>query len=55
MSKTITSGSVVFMDVTDNRRLDVYITSNLPTVQIKNINVNPNTYTPDWTSTPLVL
>ena len=55
MSKTITSGSVVFMDVTDNRRLYVYITSNLPTAQIKNINVTPNTYTPDWTSTPLVL
>ena len=53
MSKTITSGAVTFMDVTDNRRLDVYITSNLPNTQIKN--VNTNTYTPNWTSTPLVL
>ncbi len=53
MSKTITSGAITFMDTTDNRRLDVYITSNLPTIQIKN--TNTNTYTPDWTSTPLVL
>ena len=55
MSKTITSGVVNFMDTTDNRKLDVYITSNLPTVQIKNSNTNPVTYTPNWTSTPLVL
>ena len=53
MSKTITSGAVTFMDVTDNRRLDVYITSNLPNIQIKNVNTND--YTPNWTSTPLVL
>ena len=53
MSRTITSGVVTFMDTTDNRKIDVYITSNLPTIQIKN--VNTNTYTPDWTSTPLVL
>ena len=53
MSKTITSGSVVFMDTTDNRKLDVYITSNLPNTQIKN--VNTNAYTPNWASTPLVL
>ena len=53
MSKTITSGVVTFMDTTDNRKIDVYITSNLPTVQIKNSNTNA--YTPDWTSTPLVL
>ena len=55
MAKIITSDSVVFMDNTDNRKLDVYITSNLPTVQIKNSNTNPVTYTPNWASTPLVL
>ena len=53
MSRTITSGVVTFMDTTDNRRLDVYITSNLPNTQIKN--ANTSAYTPDWTSTPLVL
>lgn len=55
MAKIITSDSVVFMDNTDNRKLDVYITSNLPTVQIKNSNTSPVTYTPNWASTPLVL
>ena len=53
MSKTITSNVVTFMDTTDNRKLDVYITSTLPTVQIKNINTNE--YTPNWASTPLIL
>lgn len=55
MAKIINSNVVNFMDTTDNRKLDVYITSNLPTVQIKNSNTNPITYTPNWASTPLVL
>jgi len=55
MAKIITSPNVTFMDTTDNRKLDVYITSNLPTVQIKNSNMNPVAYTPNWASTPLVL
>ena len=55
MAKIINSNVVTFMDTTDNRKLDVYITSNLPTVQIKNLNTNPVAYTPNWASTPLVL
>ena len=55
MAKIITSPNVTFMDVTDNRKLDVYITSNLPNTQIKNTSTSPVTYTPNWTSTPLVL
>lgn len=55
MAKIMTSPNVTFMDTTDNRKLDVYITSNLPTVQIKNSNTNPAAYTPNWASTPLVL
>lgn len=53
MSRTITSGSVVFLDTSDNRKLDVYITSNLPTVQL--YNTNDKTYTPDWSVTNLQL
>ena len=53
MSRTITSGSVTFMDLTDNRKLDAYITSNLPTTQI--YNQNTKTYTPDWSTTNLQL
>ena len=55
MAKIITSNNVVFMDTTDNRKLDVYITSNLPNAQIKNTNTSPITYTPNWISTPLKL
>jgi hypothetical protein len=53
MSKTITSGGVTFMDLTDSRKLDAYITSNLPTTQI--YNQNTKTYTPDWSTTNLQL
>ena len=53
MSKTITSGSVTFVDLSDNRKLEAYITSNLPTSQI--YNTNTSVYTPDWSVTHLQL
>lgn len=53
MSKTITSGNITFLDRTDDRKLDVYISSNHPTVQIHNSNTD--TYTPDWSATNLQL
>ena len=53
MSKTLTSSSITFIDTTDNRKLDAYITSNLPTIQI--YDTNANTYSPDWSKTNLVL
>lgn len=53
MSRTITSGGVTFMDLTDNRKLEAYITSNLPITQI--YNQNSKTYTPDWSTTSLQL
>lgn len=52
-SKTLHTNQITFMDLTDDRKLDVYITSNLPTIQIKD--TNANTYNPDWSSTNLVL
>ena len=53
MSQTVTSGSITFIDNTDNRKLEVYIASNLPTSQI--YNGNNSTYTPDWSVDNLVL
>ena len=53
MSKTITSTGVTFMDLTDSRKLDAYITSNLPIAQI--FNQNTQTYEPDWNTTNLQL
>ena len=53
MSRTITSGGIAFMDLTDSRKLEAYIASNLPTVQI--YNQNAKTYTPDWSETSLQL
>ena len=52
-SKTLHTNQITFMDLTDDRKLDVYITSNLPITQIKDSNAG--TYTPDWSSTNLVL
>lgn len=52
-SQTIRSSSVTFLDTTDDRKIEVYIASNLPTTQI--FNINNDTYTPDWSSTNLTL
>ena len=52
-SKTIHSTPITFMDYSDSRRVDIYIASNLPTVQI--YDTNAGDYTPDWTKDPLVL
>jgi hypothetical protein len=45
--KTFQSTPITFIDQTDSRKLEVYIKSNLPTVQI--YNGNSGAYTPDWT------
>lgn len=50
---TINSNSITFIDNTDNRKLEVYITSSLPTTQI--YDVNTKTYSPDWSKTNLNL
>lgn len=52
-SQTIRSSSVTFLDTTDDRKLEVYIASTLPTTQI--FNANNSTYTPDWSTDNLQL
>ena len=52
-NKTFHSSTVTFLDRTDERKLEIYISSNHPTVQIKNQNTNE--YTPDWSTTNLQL
>lgn len=44
--KTFQSTPITFIDQTDSRKLEVYITSNMPTVQI--FNQNSGAHTPDW-------
>lgn len=44
--KTFQSTPITFIDQTDSRKLEVYITNNLPTVQI--FNQNSGAHTPDW-------
>lgn len=52
-TQTLTTNQVTFLDYTDNRKLEVYIASNLPQTQI--YNPNTLTYSPDWSSTNLTL
>lgn len=55
MAKTIHSGNLTFIDLTDSKKVDVHISSNLPTIQIYDANNTPATCSPDWTSNPLKL
>jgi hypothetical protein len=47
MEMKIQSAPLTIIDQTDSRKLEVYITSNMPTIQIRNS--NSGAYTPDWT------
>lgn len=49
----ITSQPLTFLDTTDSRKLEVYISSNHPTIQL--YDVNDKDYTPDWSKTNLKL
>ena len=53
MQRVITSNNITFMDTSDERKLEVFISSNLPTSQI--YNSNTGAYSPDWMVNNLVL
>ena len=55
MATILTSSQQTFVDITDQRKLSAYITSNLPKTQSEDPNVLPHTYAPSWASTNLVL
>lgn len=55
MPTVLTSSQQTFVDITDQRKLSAYITSNLPKTQSEDPNVLPHTYAPSWASTSLVL
>jgi hypothetical protein len=55
MATILTSSQQTFVDITDQRKLSAYITSNLPKTQSEDPNVLPHTYAPSWVSTNLVL
>lgn len=52
-NQTVKSTTITFLDYTDSRKLEVYISSNHPTVQI--YNPNNKTYSPNWSDTNLIL
>lgn len=55
MATILTSSQQTFVDITDQRKLSAYITSNLPKTQSEDPNVLPHTYAPSWDSMNLVL
>lgn len=55
MATVLTSSQQTFVDITDQRKLSAYITSNLPKTQSEDPNVLPHTYAPSWETTNLKL
>ena len=55
MPTILTSSQQTFVDITDQRKLSAYITSNLPKTQSEDPNILPHTYAPSWETTPLKL
>ena len=55
MPTVLTSSQQTFVDITDQRKLSAYITSNLPKTQSEDPNVLPHTYAPSWATTNLTL
>lgn len=55
MPTVLTSSQQTFVDITDQRKLSAYITSNLPKTQSEDPNELPHTYAPSWATTNLVL
>ena len=51
----LTSSQQTFVDITDQRKLSAYLTSNLPKTQVENPNVLPHTCEPSWAKTALKL
>ena len=46
MATILTSSQQTFVDITDQRKLSAYITSNLPKTQSEDPNVLPHEYAP---------
>lgn len=55
MATILTSSQQTFVDITDQRKLSAYITSNLPKTQSEDPNTLPHAYAPSWESSHLVL
>ena len=55
MPTILTSSQQTFVDITDQRKLSAYITSNLPKTQSEDPNVLPHAYAPSWATSHLVL
>lgn len=55
MGTILTSSQQTFVDITDQRKLSAYITSNLPKTQSEDPNVLPHEYAPNWITSNLVL
>ncbi len=55
MPTVLTSSQQTFVDITDQRKLSAYITSNLPKTQSEDPNTLPHSYAPSWEAIHLIL
>lgn len=51
MAKTLTSSQLTFVDITDQRKLSAYLTSNRTTIQT----LDSGVYNPSWETDPLII
>ena len=49
----VSSNQLTFIDVTDQKKLSIYLTSNLQTIQVRDS--SKTIYNPSWTDTPLII
>ena len=51
----IATGSKTIIDLSDGKSLSVYLGSNRPRTQIKDVNASPATFTPNWATSPYLV
>ena len=52
---TVCTGSLTLIDQSDARPITAFISANGPMQQVVEVAENVSTYTPDWSTSPLVL
>lgn len=53
--KILATSSKTIIDITDGKKLTVYLGSNQPKTQIKDSNSDPATYSPNWVTSNLII
>ena len=55
MATIMTTGQITLVDLTDQRTSSFYLQADKSKIQVADINQNPTSYTPDYTTSPLTI